>query len=102
MKKEETVRVMVCRTGKAEIKEIPNTLKAFQKLVGGPIEVFKAFPDRDLVTLCNEEGYLRNMLPNPYFVGIVGTVVVCGKRGEEFASLTDAQVSTLKRLLWRC
>lgn len=102
MKKEETVRVMVCRPYQAEIKEIPNTLEAFQELVKGPIEEFKAFSNLDLVTLCNEEGYLRNMAPNPYFVGIVGPVVVCGKRGEEFASLTDAQVSALKRLLWRC
>lgn len=78
---------------------IPNTLKMLQDLVGGYIET-APFNDNGIIVICNEEGRLRGLAPN--FFGIkagslfVGPcVLVRDNGGEEFESLTDADVKML-------
>ncbi len=79
---------------------ISNTLENLQKNVDGYIETVTAIiphVDKDgkdlgdvkIVVICNEEGRLLNL---PYcctLLGIpfVGTIIVCGVDGEEFADI---------------
>lgn len=46
----------------------------------------------DLVILCDEEGRLKGKAPNCVICGVdfVGTILVLGVRGEEFADVPDA------------
>lgn len=61
--------------------QIPNTLKALQKVVGGLIEVIRhpatevltyAFGGKPVILLANEEGLLHDLPPNQNIGGIVG------------------------------
>ena len=66
---------------------IENSLKNLQNTVGGYIETV-TFAE-DAVIICNEEGRLQGL---PYCCTIcggdfVGTVVIAGVAGEEFADL---------------
>lgn len=97
--KVEQIRCAVFNTRNAYVTTIPNTLKALQNEVHGRIEVFKR--RGDLVFLCNEEGALKGMTPNPYFCGIVGPVVAVRSTGEEFASLCDAEIEWIKERIIR-
>lgn len=65
---------------------IDNTLKAFQKIVGGYIEVVTL--ERNTVIVCNEEGLL-NWMPYNCTIGdrqFFGTILMCKTQGEEFTS----------------
>lgn len=67
---------------------IENSLKNLQTTVGGYIETVKIA--EDAVIICNEEGRLKGL---PYCcticgVSFVGTVVIAGVSGEEFADLS--------------
>lgn len=67
------------------IREIPNTLSALQQTVDGHIET--VYLDSGLVMIVNEEGKLRG-LPVSFqtqYDTIVGTAVICGQCGDEFA-----------------
>ena len=66
--------------------EIENELSVFQKIVGGYIETTGR---KNLIIICNEEGKLRGMKPNLAFGTdlIVGTIIVCGASGDEFADI---------------
>lgn len=66
---------------------IENSLKNLQNTVGGYIETLTLADDA--VIICNEEGRLQGL---PYCcticgVDLVGTVVIAGVDGEEFADL---------------
>jgi hypothetical protein len=91
--------VAVFKIRSVVIKTIPNTLTALQSEVKGPIEVFEE--KKGVVFLCNEEGHIRHMPPNPYFCGIVGPVVAVSSEGEEFCSLDDAQIEWIKERIIR-
>lgn len=76
----------------AYIKDVEDSLKAFQELVGGYIEAVTL--NSQAVLICNEEGKLRGLEPNRR-VGvdmICGTFFICGTDGEEFEGLTDEQL----------
>lgn len=101
------IKVLVVEPGKpCEAREIPDTLDAMQKLVGGCIETVT--PSAEPVTIvCNEEGKLRGLPYNrplldrhgaPYDI-LCGTFFITGVQGEHFASLTDDQIRTYKDLL---
>ena len=68
-----------------ERREIDNTLKALQGLVGGYIETVNV--QDDLVLIVNEEGVLQELEPNLYIRGywLRGTIVAVGVDGENFA-----------------
>lgn len=68
-------------------EDIPNTLSALQQAVDGHIEA--VYLDRGLVMLVNEEGKLRG-LPVSFqteYDTIVGTAIICGQCGDEFADV---------------
>lgn len=57
------IRVLVKEPGKlSEVREIENTLEAFQTIVGGHIEALRIRDD--LCCYVNEDGKLLNMRPN--------------------------------------
>lgn len=96
------IRVLVKEPGKeAELREMPNTLKALQSAVGGYIETVTF--EKDCTLIVNEEGKLQGLPVNFRIFGdvIVGTALFAGVSGEEFCSLTDKQVETVRKLL-RC
>ena len=89
--------VLVYEPGKTGyVKKIPNTLKPCQEIVGGPIQVVHPFKD-DLVVVCNQEGRLEHLPENR--CGICGTFFICAADGDEFASLSEDQQSTIRILM---
>ena len=72
-----------------QIKEINNTLKSLQELVGGHIEAVPLATD--LAIICNEEGRLQGMPNNCDIGGInfVGPIVAVGIEADDF---TDCPV----------
>ncbi len=93
---EQKINILIVEPGKApRLAKADDTLEAFQKIVGGPIEVGCELPQRVLL-ICNELGKLMGLPPNrpnptdnrDY---IAGTFLLCSYEGEHFASLTAAQ-----------
>lgn len=90
---------------------ISNTLKNLQNIVDGYIETTS--PRRGLVIICNEEGKLKNLEPNVFLRGemYVGTIIVCGAAGDEFADIPidfdswkrmiDMSGGEIEKELWR-
>lgn len=68
-----------------EIREVDNTLRAFQELVGGHIEAITM--DEGLAVICNEDGRFLDLPHNCKFGGIdfVGTIAIVGVDGEDVA-----------------
>lgn len=70
---------------------ISNTLENIQKTVEGYIETVTIAPG--LVIICNEEGRLQNRPSNrtvrteDITVDFVGTIIVAGVKGDEFADV---------------
>ena len=66
---------------------ISDTLENLQKTVGGFIETVTLA--KDLVVICDEEGRLKGKehCCNICGVDFVGTVILCGVNGDEFADL---------------
>lgn len=81
---------------------VSNSLEALQKNVGGYIEAVTIA--KDLVIVCNEEGLLRNLPYNCRICGVdfVGTILMVGRDGEEFADLpcTWQELKKLFPQLW--
>ena len=79
------ITVMIKEPGENwERREIDNTLKTLQGLVGGRIETVSV--QDDLLLIVNEEGVLQDLDPNLYICGywLRGTVVAVGFDGENF------------------
>lgn len=83
-----------------EIIQVNNTLEALQKEVGGYIESVTIATD--CAILCDEEGRLKGKPVNCGVANIifVGTILVVGIKGEEFASLPASQIMTIMRLIF--
>ena len=92
--KENQILVVIKEPGQPPRVEplFDNTLEAFQEAVGGYIEAVTIADD--VVLICNEEGWLRGLPINTRVAGttFVGTVIVAGVKGEEFASLKSRHV----------
>ena len=67
------MKIKIYKTdGSIEIKKVKgNKLKMLQDAVGGYIELLPGYKD----IYCNEEGFLLNLAPNPYFLNVFGNVV---------------------------
>ena len=84
--------------------EMPNTLEALQKAVGGYIQAVYPWED-NAALICNEEAKLINLPPNralrdPHgklYDIICGTFLVVGLTAENFGSLTDEQAAAYIR-----
>ena len=79
-----------------EIKDIPNTLEAFQEAVGGSIETIPT-GFADLIMIVNEKGFIKDMPLNVEFNGyrLYGPVVFVAVEGDNFKSLEDYQVEII-------
>ena len=94
---------------------IPNELAAFQVAVGGYIETVDPaiMSDHNVVMIINEQGRVHgldiNRIATYCFSGlknrflskadprvILGGAIIIGVDGDEFASLTDSEIETLK------
>ena len=75
------------------------SLEAFQKAVGGYIEVVTVASD--LVLICNEEGRLLDMPFNTTICGMdfYGPVLAVGTKGDGFASIRGSVVPAILKLL---
>jgi hypothetical protein len=91
------MKVVVKRVGKiGEIQEIEGSLKVLQYLVGGYITTYPL--GQNMLIICNEEGLLQGLKPNLQ-VGnqvLVGDIVIVKQGKEDFESLDEAQIKTLK------
>ena len=83
---------------KAVMKEIPNTLEALQKIVGGFIELVTI--STDVSAVVNEEGLINGLKYNVSIGGhaLFGTVILLGIDGEDFCSL-QYSLNTIKIVL---
>lgn len=99
--KENQILVVIKEPGQAPKVEplFENTLEAFQKAVDGYIETVTV--TEDVVIICNEEGRLRGLPFNVelFGVGFVGTIIVSGVKGDEFASLKSTVIPHVLRVL---
>ena len=97
----EKISVILVEPGRyPKLIEIEDTLEAMQSLVEGDIEEYMPFED-EVAIICNEEGLLMGLAPNCSFLGIpfVGTILIVGRSGEEFCSLSHtAQQLILSQL----
>lgn len=92
------IKIIKKEPGKAPVlTEVENTLEALQEAVGGHIESVTI--TEDCAVLCDEEGRLKGKGFNCRIcgVGFVGTILLVGVKGEEFADapLPDFLLSTL-------
>lgn len=84
----------------ARVVEINNSLQSMQSVVGGLIEAVYPFEEHVCI-VCNEEGKLQGLPLNRalrdsdghIYDIIAGTAFICDCSGEDFGSLTDAQVA---------
>ena len=94
------IKVVLVRPGEASsIEEIDSSLHSMQHIVGGLIQAIYPFED-DVALVCNDDGKLLGLEPNRALIYgrraydiIAGTFFVCGIAGENFASLTPAQLT---------
>jgi hypothetical protein len=84
------IKAIIKKPGEScRIKEISNTLKSFQRIVGGRIQVVPWFDN--MAIICNEEGKVNNLPFNIRINGdiICGTVIIAGIEGEIFTDLPE-------------
>lgn len=78
------MRVIIKEPGQyGRLVDIPDTLEALQKAVGGYIEVVSIATD--LVAVVDEEARLKGKKRNT--LGLFGTIVFCGAGDGEFTSI---------------
>lgn len=85
---EKVISIVIKEPGKQwERRELDNTLEAFQHVVDGYIEPYTIADD--IAIICNEEGRLRQLDYNLYYLGSdwYGTIMMVGVDGEDFCSL---------------
>ena len=93
------MRVIVKKPNqKSETIEVGNELEELQQLVGGYIETI---PYKDnIIILLDEEGRLKdsedNIVVSKYGM-LVGNIIFIGTEGEDFTSLTEAQIQGILR-----
>lgn len=82
-----------------EVIEVENELKPLQKLVNGYLETITV--NSHMVMVLNEEGRLRNMVPNFYYKNelIVGPVFFCGVTGDGFRDITGYEIRQAEQLI---
>jgi hypothetical protein len=91
----EKINILVVEPGKSPyLASVEDTLEAFSKIVGGPIEVGCSLPHR-VMLLCNSEGKHLGLPPNRTHPNgqdyIAGTFFLCGYEDDHFSSLPAAQ-----------
>ena len=96
-KPDNLMRVVYVEPGRPAYEaEIPHTLEAEQKAVGGLIEC--VYNKDDTALVCNDEGKLRGMEGNRRLNNgrtvIAGPFFVCGLTEDDFRGLTESEAQT--------
>ena len=95
----EKIKVIIKRPDekKGHVTAISNTLENLQRNVEGYIETYTPFGET--VIICNEEGHLLNLPVNCVCGGnlFVGTIIVCGRDGDEFADVPEEALALWKK-----
>ena len=89
-----------------EVREIDDSLKVMQQIVGGYIQAMFPFPD-EVALICNEEGKIQGLPLNrplkdedgrTYDI-VAGTFLLCGapSGSDSFTGLTQEQVAEYER-----
>ena len=97
------MRVLVVeQEHKPEVREIDDSLKAMQQIVGGYIQPIYPFDESDVALVCNDEGKIMNLSANrglrdqdgQIYDIVFGTFFLCGAPGDSdhFTSLTPEQI----------
>jgi hypothetical protein len=90
------IQVIMCPTDRVPyVTNISDKLETMQRTVGGYLEVVPT-ADSEVVIVCNEEGLLANLPPNPALPMFVGDCFICGVDGPEF---TDIPADKKKKIL---
>lgn len=94
------INILVVEPGKTPYPaSVEDTLEAFSKIVGGPIEVGCSLPHR-VMLVCNSEGKNLGLPPNRTHPNgqdyIAGTFFLCGYEDDHFSSLPAAQQDTFQ------
>ena len=89
-----------------EVREIDDSLKAMQEIVGGYIQPIYPFDD-PVALVCNDEGKLMNLPANrglrdkdrQIYDIVFGTFFLCGAHADSdsFASLTSEQIERYQK-----
>lgn len=98
-----TMRVLVVEPEhRPEVREIDDSLKAMQQIVGGYIQPIYPFDESDVALVCNDEGKIMNLSANrglrdqdgQIYDIVFGTFFLCGAPGDSdhFTSLTPEQI----------
>jgi len=88
--------------GPVAVVEIENELKALQAAVGGGyIEIVRCeTPVAGVILVCDEEGRLKGLEPNPRLPGIMGDAFFTkDDDGEDFISLSADEAQGIVRFL---
>ena len=90
---------------KPEVRDIDDSLKAMQKIVGGLIQPI--YLDDSVALICNDEGKLMNLTANrglrdkngQIYDIVFGTFFLCGAHADSdsFASLNSAQIERYQK-----
>ena len=96
----EKINILVVEPRKSPYPaSVEDTLEAFSKIVGGPIEVGCSLPHR-VMLICNSEGKNLGLPPNRTHPNgqdyIAGTFFLCGYEDDHFSSLPAAQQDTFQ------
>jgi len=84
------IKALVKEPGQSwRLREIDNTLEAFQQIVGGYIEQITL--DDNVILIVNEEGKLRGLAPNFMIPGdmVVGTAIMTYSKSDEFEDIPN-------------
>lgn len=108
------ITVLIKQPGKpARVSEIENTLQSFQEVIEGNLEALPLSYDvllshiPDICAFCNDEGKINNMKAN-FLIGnlfngcydvICGPAVFAGVEDEDTVSLTEKQISMIKKAI---
>ena len=93
---------------KPEVRDIDDSLKAMQKIVGGLIQPI--YLDDSVALICNDEGKLMNLPANrglrdkdrQIYDIVFGTFFLCGAPADSdhFTSLTPEQIEQYQKLFY--
>lgn len=93
------MKIVVRKIGcEPEVREVENTLRNLQEIVGGYIECISI--TNDILCVCNEEGKILGLPPNFIYCNdiICGDVFFCKAGMEDFESLTDEEINELMQM----
>ncbi len=102
----DTIKLLIKEPNKEPyIKEVENTLKSFQDIVGGYIECVEMPGIKNVDIFCNEEGLFEQLPGNIWIAGtgdcIKGTCYMVGYDEEsgESVDLTDRQIKACEKYI---